>query len=91
MIKRLLWITLLITLLGVWTTPLWAAELNELLAAIKVAASQTDTLSSDFVQEKNLSIMDEKLVSKGYFAFRKPDNLRWELLSVYCLWFCSAC
>ncbi len=81
MIKRFLWITLLITLCGGWITPLWAAELNDIFAEIKIAAGHTETLLSDFVQEKNLSIMSETLVSKGRFAYRKPDNLRWELLT----------
>ena len=78
--KKLLWITLLITLLGGWITPLWAAQLNDILAELKGAAGQTENLLSDFVQEKNLSIMDETLVSNGRFAYAKPANLRWELL-----------
>ncbi len=78
--KRILWIGLWITLLGLWVSPLGAAELEEVLAEIKGAAGQTETLLSDFVQEKNLSLMAETLVSRGRFAYRKPDMLRWELL-----------
>lgn len=74
------WITLLITLLGVWVSPAYATELDEILAQLKTTAGTTETLLSDFVQEKNLSIMAETLVSQGRFAYQKPDQLRWELL-----------
>ncbi|TDX02276.1 LolA family protein [Dinghuibacter silviterrae] len=42
-------------------------------------ASQKNTsLKADFVQEKNLSVLSEKIVSKGKFCFRRPDNVRME-------------
>lgn len=38
----------------------------------------TNSIESDFVQEKNLSMLSEKIVSKGHFAFKKDNLLRWE-------------
>jgi outer membrane lipoprotein-sorting protein len=58
-----------------------ADELNDLLGKLGTAAAATETVTSPFVQEKYLEIFSEKLLSQGQFAYRKPDQLRWELLS----------
>lgn len=44
---------------------------------MKVAQS-TNTIKSDFVQEKNLSMLSEKIVSKGKFWFKKENKVRME-------------
>lgn len=36
------------------------------------------TMESDFTQEKYLSVMSEKIISKGHFLFKKQNMLRWE-------------
>ena len=36
------------------------------------------TIESDFVQEKYLSVMSEKIITKGHFLFKKVNMLRWE-------------
>jgi outer membrane lipoprotein-sorting protein len=41
------------------------------------------TLQSDFTQEKYLSIVSEKIISKGSFQFKKANMLRWEYLQPY--------
>ncbi len=41
-------------------------------------AKRTNTLESNFVQEKNLSMLSEKIISKGHFYFKKTNLLRWE-------------
>jgi len=56
-------------------------ELAPLLVELKLSSTQIETLSSPFVQEKYLDIFAEKLLSQGRFAYRKPDLLRWELLT----------
>lgn len=56
-------------------------DIAPVLAELKLAAAETETLSSDFVQEKHLSIFAEKLLSQGHFIYQKPDRLRWELLT----------
>lgn len=58
-----------------------AEDLAPLLAELKQAAAETETLSSDFVQEKYLDIFSEKLLSTGKFVYHKPEQLRWELLT----------
>ena len=42
------------------------------------AAQKTQTIKSDFVQEKNLSMLSEKIVSKGRFWFKKNNMVRME-------------
>src|ERR1700732_4328038 len=51
------------------------AKFKEQFAAI---AKKTETIKSDFVQEKNLSMLSEKIVSKGKFWFKKDNLLRME-------------
>lgn len=41
------------------------------------------TISSDFVQVKNLSLLSEKIKSKGKFYFKKEDKVRIEYTSPY--------
>lgn len=55
--------------------------LVDILAELKTAAAQTETLQGSFVQEKTLQMFDQLLVSQGALVFRKPDQLRWELLT----------
>lgn len=42
------------------------------------ASQKTNTIKSDFVQEKNLSMLSEKIVSKGKFWFKKENAVRME-------------
>jgi outer membrane lipoprotein-sorting protein len=41
------------------------------------------TIESDFVQEKNLSVLSNKIISRGHFCFKKENNIRWEYLQPY--------
>jgi outer membrane lipoprotein-sorting protein len=41
-------------------------------------SARTNTIKSDFVQEKNLSMLSEKIVSKGKFWFKKENAVRME-------------
>ena len=45
---------------------------------LEVMSGSTHTIVSDFIQEKNLSILSEKIISKGLFMFRQENNIRWE-------------
>lgn len=38
----------------------------------------TQTIEANFIQEKNLSILSEKILTKGKFLFKKENKLRWE-------------
>ena len=42
------------------------------------ASQKTNSIQSDFTQEKNLSMLSEKIVSKGKFWFKKESQVRME-------------
>lgn len=42
------------------------------------ASQKTISIKSDFIQEKNLSLLSDKIVSKGKFWFRKENAVRME-------------
>jgi len=46
-------------------------------------SASLNTIRSDFVQEKKLSVLANNLVSKGYFLYRKENMIRWEYLQPY--------
>jgi outer membrane lipoprotein-sorting protein len=48
---------------------------------IESMSKTTTSIESDFVQEKNLSMLSEKIISKGHFVFKKENLLRWEYAS----------
>ncbi len=48
------------------------------ISELKKASAETQTIQSDFIQEKYLSVMSEKIESKGTFSFKKENKLRWE-------------
>jgi outer membrane lipoprotein-sorting protein len=39
---------------------------------------KTQTIEANFIQEKNLSVLSEKIITKGRFLFKKEKKLRWE-------------
>lgn len=50
---------------------------------IEAMSKSTQSIESDFIQEKNLSALTEKIISKGHFTFKKENLLRWEYFSPY--------
>jgi outer membrane lipoprotein-sorting protein len=42
-----------------------------------------NSIESDFIQEKFLSMLSEKITSKGNFKFKKENMLRWEYNTPY--------
>lgn len=42
-----------------------------------------NSMESDFTQEKYLSVMSEKIITKGHFYFKKVNMLRWEYTQPY--------
>lgn len=46
-------------------------------------ASTVQTIESDFIQEKSLSVLSNKIISRGNFLFMKEDNIRWEYTEPY--------
>jgi outer membrane lipoprotein-sorting protein len=54
---------------------------GEIKQKIKQVSAATATISSEFRQEKHLTMMSEVLVSDGRFFFRKENDVRWEYVS----------
>ena len=53
---------------------------SQIFTLIAAGASTVQTLSSDFSQERHLSMLKEPLISIGKFAYEKPDRLYWEIV-----------
>ncbi|MBX3239036.1 MAG: outer membrane lipoprotein carrier protein LolA [Chitinophagaceae bacterium] len=49
----------------------------------KEASQKINSIRSDFVQEKNLSLLDDRIISKGKFWFRKENAVRMEYTSPF--------
>ena len=54
------------------------ADASAFQTQFALASQKTNTIKSDFIQEKNLSLLAEKIVSKGKFWFRKENAVRME-------------
>ena len=57
-----------------------ATELNKI---IKSKSQNIHSIKSDFIQHKNLSILEETLVSEGNFLFKKENNIKWQYTSPF--------
>lgn len=79
--RILLVITLLISGIATIAQPAGydpVADLSKFKEQFALVAGKTETIKSDFVQEKNLSLLSEKIVSKGKFWFKRESMLRME-------------
>ena len=54
------------------------ADMAAFKTQFAAAAQQTQSVKADFVQEKNLSLLSEKISSKGKFWFKKDNLVRME-------------
>lgn len=54
------------------------ADLAKFKTAFAAASQKTNSIKADFVQEKNLSMLSEKIISKGNFWFKKDSRVRME-------------
>jgi outer membrane lipoprotein-sorting protein len=83
--KRIIYIFLILLVPGgVFSSQLQngqkaAGENERLLSEIAKAATYVTTLKSDFVQERHLGMLEDVLISKGRFYYKKQDRLRWEV------------
>jgi len=46
-------------------------------------SKSTNSIQSDFIQEKKLKMLNDKVISKGQLYFKKEDKLRWEYQEPY--------
>jgi chaperone LolA len=58
----------------------FAASSEEILLELAKKNENITTLTADFVMEKFVSILDDKVKSKGKFKFKVPNKFRWETL-----------
>ena len=54
------------------------ADISKFKTEFAAASQKTQTIKSNFIQEKNLSMLAEKIVSKGKFWFKKNSQVRME-------------
>ncbi len=59
------------------------ANLEKFKTDFTTAAQKTLSIKSDFVQEKNMSMLSEKITSKGKFWFKKENKVRMEYIQPY--------
>ncbi|HWR96912.1 MAG TPA: outer membrane lipoprotein carrier protein LolA [Candidatus Methanoperedens sp.] len=76
--RRLAGVAFLLSLLAA-ATPSGAATTDEVLARLARGAAAVETLQARIVQEKRLEMFQDTVTSRGRFAYRRPDRLRWEL------------
>ncbi len=73
-----LWLILLLPCIGFSQSFKQVKDTTLLKQKIESMSKNTNSIESDFTQEKNLSMLSEKIVSKGHFVFKKDNLLRWE-------------
>lgn len=57
------------------------SNLEQFKREFALAAQKTQSIKSDFVQEKHLSLLSDKITSKGKFWFKKENKVRMEYAS----------
>ena len=62
---------------------LLTAQTGDVLQQIKSQAQKINSIEAAFVQTKNISFIDEQLISNGKFWFSRPDKMRWEYQSPF--------
>lgn len=85
MIKKI-YIVIFLMLAATVTTfaaPMSDTQKQETLTKLNKAASALKTMACDFVQTKHLSMLSEKMVSRGKMHYKQPDKLRWEYITPY--------
>ena len=60
-----------------------ANQQNMMVAEIEKASARLKTFECDFVQTKQLSILNDKLISHGHMYYSGGKSLRWEYTSPY--------
>ena len=58
-------------------------NIDQINKTIQENTQKVFSIKSDFTQHKNLSMLEETLISKGSFLFKKEDNVRWQYTSPF--------
>jgi outer membrane lipoprotein-sorting protein len=59
------------------------ADIGQFKTQFATASQKIKSIRCDFVQEKNLSLLSEKIVSKGKFLFKKENKVRMEYVQPF--------
>ena len=54
------------------------SQKKEIIDKITLASNDMRTMQCDFTQEKELSFMNDKVVSEGKMYYKQPNKIRWE-------------
>ncbi len=60
-----------------------AQSQEEIIREIDKISSSISSLECDFVQTKHLSMLNDKMVSRGKMYYSQPSMLRWEYITPY--------
>lgn len=63
--------------------PASAAQQRAMITKIMNVESTIKTIQCNFIQIKRLSMLNDKMVSRGRMIYQKPNFLRWEYQSPY--------
>ena len=86
MMKKLLFITIFffcISLNAQQLVPATLEQQQQMLEKITESSIKMESLICEFEQVKILSILEEKMISKGKMYYRNDNCLRWEYVSPY--------
>jgi outer membrane lipoprotein-sorting protein len=78
-------VLLLITFLSVMSsalaqTALSKAEIIKFKKSVQLKAEKTKSIKSDFIQTKQISVLNNSVVSSGKLVFKSPNLVKWEYL-----------
>jgi outer membrane lipoprotein-sorting protein len=59
------------------------AEKDEIISKITQSAAEMKTMKCDFVQTKELSFMNDNVVSEGKMFYKQTNKIRWEYTKPY--------
>jgi outer membrane lipoprotein-sorting protein len=84
--KHLLFLLLLVPFIVIAQVPAGFRTLKDTTTFKQKMEAQSkliNSMESNFTQEKYLSVMSEKIITKGHFYFKKVNRLRWEYTDPY--------
>ena len=69
--------------LSVYAAPLTTQQKQQVITRLNAATGKLKSMTCDFTQTKHLSMLNDRMVSKGKMYFSQPTKLRWEYTSPY--------
>lgn len=68
---------------GISQTKLSESEQAAFKSKVQSTAQNTQTIVSDFVQTKHISVLDNEIISEGKLVFKAPNLVKWEYIKPY--------